>query len=198
MKKAITLMILLIMTMVVKAQTETVTEPVVKMTYVDYNNPSTAMGEIAEGATARAGYNKISDDGIVGFNTIKWNENKITYIQVDASCYTGDIVSAKLAIEVSGSSDNKRTTGWGVGYNSSVWSADMTYESADKTITTMGDLQWTSTKSSSTFETKTFDILDAFKNDEDKVVTLIVYETAAAGGYIKNPKVTIEAANADE
>lgn len=173
------------------------TEPVVKMTYVDYDQPATAMGEIAAGATARAGFNKISE-GSVAFGNTGWGENKITYIQVDASCYTGDIVSAELTVEVSGSTDSKRTTGWGIGYNSSVWSADMTYETADKTITTMGDLQWTSTKSASTFETKTFDILDAFKNDEDKVVTLVVYETAAAGGYIKNPVVAIEAANADE
>lgn len=174
-----------------------ITEPVVKMTYVDYDQPSTAMGEIAAGASARAGYNKISD-GSVAFANTGWGENKITYIQVDASCYTGDIVSAKLTVEVSGSTDSKRTTGWGIGYNSSVWSADMTYETADKTITTMGEQQWTSTKSATTFETKTFDILDAFKGDADKVVTLVVYETAAAGGYIKNPVVAIEAANADE
>lgn len=173
------------------------TEPVVKMTYVDYDQPATAMGEIAAGATARAGFNKISE-GSVAFGNTGWGENKITYIQVDASCYTGDIVSAELTVEVSGSTDSKRVTAWGIGYNSSVWSADMTYETADKTITTMGDLQSTSTKSASTFETKTFDILDAFKNDEDKVVTLVVYETAAAGGYIKNPVVAIEAANADE
>ena len=191
MRKFTSFLLLLFMAMVVKAQTEAV----VKMTYVDYNQPSTAMGEIAAGASARAGYNKISG-GSVAFANTGWGENKITYIQVDASCYTDDIVSAKLTVEVSGSSDNKRTTGWGVGYNSSDWSADMTYETADKTITTIGDLLWTSTKSSTTFETKEFDILDAFKNDEDKVVTLLVYETAAAGGYIKNPQVTIEVADA--
>ena len=187
--------ITLFLSVLFKAQTET--EAVVKMTWVDYNNPTTAMGEIPAGETARAGYNKISG-GSVAFANTGWGENKITYIQVDASSCTDDIVGATLTIEVSGSSDGKRTTGWGVGYNSSVWSADMTYDSADKTITTLGGQLWTSTKSASTFEAKEFDILDAFKNDADadKIVTILVYETAAAGGYIKNPKVTILAADA--
>ena len=92
---------------------------------------------------------------------------------------------------MSGATDSKRTTGWGVGYNSSAWSADMTYNTADLSITTLGAQQWTSTKSSGTFETKTFDITDAFAEDEDKIVTIVVYETAAAGGYLKNPSATI-------
>lgn len=195
MRKITLFLSVLFMAMVVKAQTES--EAAVKMTWVDYNNPTTAMGEIPAGETARAGYNKISG-GAVAFANSGWGENKIAYIQVDASSCTDDIVGATLTIEVSGSSDNKRTTGWGVGYNSSVWSADMTYETADRSITTLGGQLWTSTKSASTFEAKEFDILDAFKNDADadKIVTLLVYETAAAGGYIKNPRVTILAADA--
>lgn len=173
------------------------TEPVVKMTWVDYDQPAVAMGEIAAGETARAGYNKISG-GSVAFANTGWGENKITYIEVDASCYTGNIIGATLKVDVSGSTDGKRTTGWGVGYNSSKWSADMTYETADKTITTMGDLIWTSTKSASTFETKEFNIVDAFKNDDDNIVTLLVYETAAAGGYIKNPQVSFTVVNPED
>ena len=163
----------------------------VKMTYVDYNNATTAMGEISEGETARSGYNKISG-GSVGFANTGWNCNWITYIQVDASGINGTITGATLTADISGSTDSKRATTWGVGYNSSVWSADMTYNSADKTITILDGTQSSSSKSSLEFTTKTFDITAALKNDDDKIVTLLVYETAAAGGYIKNPTVSVE------
>lgn len=69
---------------------------VVKMTWVDYDNPTTAMGEIPAGETARAGYNKISG-GSVAFANTGWGENKITYIQVDASAFTGVISEATLS-----------------------------------------------------------------------------------------------------
>lgn len=163
---------------------------VVKMTYVDYDNPTTAIGEIATGETARSGYNKISN-GTVGFVNTGWGENKITYIKVDASAIEGTITSATLTAEVTGSSDNKRTCTYGVGYNASTWSADLTYETADKSIILLGDTYGTKTKSSTTFETATFDISNALVGDEDKVVTILMYETAAAGGYVKNPSVTL-------
>lgn len=161
----------------------------VKMTYVDYDNADTAIGEIAEGETARSGYNKAGTT--VTFANTGWGENKIAYLQVDASAIDGTITGATLSLEVTGSSDSKRTTGWGVGYNASEWSADLTYNTADKSITKVGAEVWTSTKSASTFETKEFDITNALKGDEDKVVTILVYELAAAGGYLKNPAVTI-------
>ena len=163
----------------------------VQMTWVDYDNPDVAAGAIAAGETARSGYSKISNGSVENANA-GWKENKITYLQVDASAIPGNIAKATLSIDVSGSSDSKRETAWGVGYNSSVWSADLTWNTADRTITTMGATQKTATKSASTFENKTFDITEAFSNDEDKVVTLLVYETAAAGGYIKNPQVIVE------
>lgn len=163
----------------------------VKMTYVDYDSPTTAIGEIPEGETARSGYNKISG-GYVGFANIGWGKNCITYIQVDASGINGKITGAKLTADISGSTDSKRTTEWGVGYNSSVWSADMTFDSADKTITTLGGTQWSSSKGSADFTTRTFDITAALENDDDKIVTLLVYEKQAAGGYIKNPTVSVE------
>ena len=163
---------------------------VVKMTYVDYDNPTTAIGEIAPGETARSGFNKISG-GEVGFGNTGWGENKITYIQVDASAIEGTITGATLTAEVTGSTDSKRQCTYGVGYNASTWSADLTYETADKTITTVGNEYKTSTKSGSKFETATFDISNALVGDEDKVVTILMYETAAAGGYIKNPTVTV-------
>ena len=166
---------------------ETVT---VKMTYVDYDTPDTSYGEIVAGETAKAGYNKIGN-GEVGFGNTSWSCNWITYLQVDGSAIPGTITKATLTFEGSGSTDSKRTTGWGVGYNSSVWSSDMTYNTADKSITTLGTEQWTATKSATVFESFEFDITEALKNAEGKVATILVYETAAAGGYIKNPTVTI-------
>lgn len=162
----------------------------VKLTYVDYNQADVSFGEIAAGSTAQVGFNKISD-GTVGWGYVGWNVNYVGYIQVDASAVEGTIQNVSLTFDVSGATDSKRTTKWGVGYNSSTWSADMTYNTADLSITTLGDLQETSTKASGTFETKTFDITDAFTEDEDKIVTIVVYETAAAGGYLKNPSATV-------
>lgn len=169
----------------------------VKMTYVDYDNADTAYGEIAEGETAMAGYNKISS-GSVGFGYSGWGVNYVTYIQVDASAIEGTIASVELSAEVSGSTDSKRTTTWGAGYNTSEWSAELTYNTADLTITTIGDTYTTSTKSASTFEEATFDITDAFTDDDDNIVTILIYETSAAGGYIMNPAATVTYYDASE
>ena len=168
-----------------------ITSAPVKMTDVDYNQPNTSFGEIATGATARAGYNTIADGRVEMANT-GWGVNHITYLQVDASAVPGTITRVTLKADVSGSSDNMRTTSWGVGYNSSTWSADMTYDTANKSITLLGGTQWTATNSSTTFESKTFDITAALNGDADKKVTILVYETAAAGGYIKNPTVEVQ------
>ncbi len=162
----------------------------VKMTYVNYDAPDTSYGEIAAGETAKAGYNKISG-GMVDFARTGWGENCITYLQVDASAIEGNITGVTLKFQASGSTDNKRATTWGVGYNSSVWSSDMTYNTADRTITTIGDTQPTTTKASTTFEELSFDITAAVNNAENHIATILVYETAAGGGYIKNPSVTV-------
>lgn len=162
----------------------------VKMTYVNYDAPDTSYGEIAAGETAKAGYNKISG-GAVNFGYTGWKENCITYLQVDASAIEGNITGVTLKFQASGSTDNKRATTWGVGYNSSVWSSDMTYNTADRTITTIGDTQPTTTKASTTFEELSFDITAAVNNAENHIATILVYETAAGGGYIKNPSVTV-------
>ncbi len=163
----------------------------VKMTYIDKNNAETSFGEIAFGQTAKCGYNKISN-GSVELTNEGWNVNFITYLQVDASAIQGDIAKVTLRAEVSGSTDDKRGTTWGVGYNNSVWSPELTWNTAERSITQMGDEVSTTTKSSTTFEAKVFDISQAFTNDADKIVTILVYETAAAGGYIKNPTVEVE------
>ncbi len=164
----------------------------VKMTYVDYNNQTTSYGEIETGNTAKTGYNKVSN-GTVGFSVTSWNVNYITYIQVDASSIDGTITGATLTADCSGagSGSKKRAAVYGVGYNSSTWAADMTYETADRNITTVGSEVTTSSVNQDTFNNLSFDITDALKGDEDKIVTLLVYETAAGGGLIKNPQVTV-------
>lgn len=167
---------------------------VVKMTWVDYDNPDASNGEIAMGETARAGYNKISG-GTVGFGNTGWGENKIAYLQVDASAAEGTITNVTLTAECSGSSDSKRVTNWGMGYNSSAWSADMTYNTADKSIIQIGQEASTTTKLADEFETLTFDITDAFIGNDSKIATIVVYETAPAGGYIKNPTVVVTSTN---
>lgn len=162
----------------------------VKMTYVNLDAPDTSYGEIAAGETATAGYNKINN-GTVDFGMTIWGANYISYLQVDASAIEGNITAATLKFEASGSLDNKRTTTWGVGYNSSVWSSEMTYNTADRTITTIGGTQPTKNKVSTRFEELSFDITEAINKAENGVVTILVYESAAGGGYIKNPSVTV-------
>ena len=162
-----------------------------QMTYVDYNNPSTAYGYIA---TAKAGYNKISNNNTIAFANTGWNCNWITYLKIDASSITNNITCATLSIDVSGSTDSKRTTTYGamlIGGTS--WDDTLTYKKAGLSGTLIGDTVSTTTKSATTFETKTINITDALKNDDDKIITIAIYETAAAGGYIKNPSVNIKA-----
>ncbi len=178
----------------VKAEEGTTSVPV-KMTYVNMDEPEKAYGEIAEGETAMSGFNKItsaSRGNVVDFGNTGWGVNYIAYLQVNASSIKANIKTATLTFEASGSTDSKRTTGWGVGYNSSTWSSNLTYDSATKGITTMGDVKWTTTKSAETFEELSFDIAEALKKANNGIATIIVYETAAAGGYLKNPKVEVE------
>lgn len=175
-----------------QVQAQKVAEATVKMTYVDYANADTSFGEIGTDETALAGYNKISNDTVRGANT-SWGATYVTYLQVDASSIGTDAVisSVTLTIKVSGSTDSKRVTTYGAGYNTSTWSESLTWNTADLSITTVGETVSTSTQSASTFEEKTIDITDAFKDDADNVVTILIYETAAAGGYIMNPSAEV-------
>ena len=164
----------------------------VKMTYVDYNNADTSYGEVT---TARSGYNNAGNT--VGFANTGWNCNWITYLQVDLSDYK-NVDNVTLKFKGSGSTDNKRSTRWGVGYNASTWSSDMTYNTADKSITLLGDAVWGSTKSSTTYEDYTFDISDAYFSDDDKKLTIIIYELEAAGGYVTSPEVIVNSSIENE
>ncbi|MBP3214287.1 MAG: hypothetical protein J6M19_05570 [Bacteroidaceae bacterium] len=166
----------------------------VKMTYVsnesETGDADKAFGEVTE---AKAGFNKIAN-GEVGFGNTTWNRNYITYISVDASAIAGGVVKkATMKAELSGTiDDNKRVAIWGVGYNNSTWSADMTYNTADKSITVIDGATYTTTsKNADTFENAEFDITAAFA-EGNKTATILVYETAAAGAIIKNVTVEVE------
>ena len=167
----------------------------VRMTYVDGNNVDVSYGEIPAGQTAKAGYNKI-EGGEVKAAKLEWGVSYITYIEVDASAIEGQIISATFTADFSGATDSGRQGIYGVGYNTSEWLSNMTYTTADRTITTLESTQNTKTKKASTFESKSFDIIKALKDDADKKVTILVYSTNPAGGYIKNPKVEITASTA--
>lgn len=163
-------------------------EATVKMTYVNYDAADTSYGEIATGESASTGYNKISN-GSVAFANTKWGMDCITYLQVDASAIDGTITNVTLSATFD-AKDRAHT--YGIGYNSSTWSSDMTYNTADKTITTVGSTQSiSSSKGKTNTSTLTFDITDAFTNDEDKIVTLLIYDLSAGGGHVSNPTATI-------
>lgn len=167
-----------------------VEEVICKVTYVDYDNPDQVM--TLEDGKSLSGFNKISN-GEVGLGNAGWGKNYLTYILVDAYTMAGTVKKATLKAKVSGSTDSRRTTAWGVGYNDSKWSENMTWNTADKSITTVGEIFNGTTKSSTSFEDATFDITDAFA-DGKKVKTILLYETAAAGGYVKDVTVEIEMA----
>ena len=170
---------------------ETVITP--SMTYVDYSNPETAVGYIEE---SRSGYNKISG-GSIGFGNTGWGVNYVTFMKIDASAITDTITGATLTFEGSGSSDSKRKCTYGAAYTTVTdWDNELTYNTANEkgmlNVTTVGATSTTTSTSATGFESISIDIKDAFKGDADKIVTIAVYETAPAGGYIKTPSVTIQ------
>lgn len=158
----------------------------VKMTYVDGTdaNANTSYGEVSEG---KVGYLKITG-GQLALANKGWGANQITYIQVDASTIPGTITGATLSATLK-QSDARRPHDWGVGYNSSTWSSSLTWNTADKSITRVGNT--VSTNKYTPSVSATFDITDALKNDDDKIVTLLVYQTAADVGFITDPTVTV-------
>ena len=167
-----------------------------QMTYVNYSNADTALGYIESGSTAASGYNNFNN-GTIGMGNTGWGVNYIIYLKLDESGITDNIISAALSMDVSGTTDNKRNGTYGaVNIAYTDWDDSLTYSIANAngmlSGTQAGDTVTTSTKSSSVFETKTIDITGALKNDDDKVLTIAIYETAAGGGYIKNPSVEVK------
>lgn len=181
----------------------------VKMTYINGSDGSPRTGTGATGnidnavndsygevTTAVAGYNTVNN-GEVGLGEKGWNVNKIIYLKVDASEIPGHILKATLKAKASGSTDDgKRNTIWGVGHNQSEWKDNLTWNTADRTITDLTPNSQTrvDVDKSATEQPISFDITDAFYDDEsdDYVVTLLVYELAAGGGNFKDPVVEVE------
>jgi len=168
-------------------------EVAVKMTYINGSEDAT---DTAYGAveTAYAGYNKISN-GTVALGNSGWGVNNIAYLQIDASAVPGPI--QKVTLSGSFQQISKRGLWYGFGYNNSVWSDALTWNNADRTITLIEGAGVSCGKSENDLEASV-DITPAFANDEDKIVTLIVYQTAAGGGYIKDAKAVVEYSKADE
>ena len=174
------------------AQNEVGTAPV-KMTYIDQSFPDSINGLCD---TIRAGFNKAPGvGGTIGFGNTSWGENKIGVLKVDVSAIPGTVQKATLKAKISGSSDSKRTTGWGVALTDNVWAADLTYATAGSwTVSALlngGAQVWTSTKAATVFEEKEWDITEALSGGQASA-TLLVYETAAAGGYMTEAYAEIE------
>ena len=130
------------------------------------------------------GYNKIQA-GSVELANIDWGENKIAYLEVDVSNIPGTITKVTLSGDFWKTSS--RVMEYGVGYNNSVWSPGLTWNNADRSITTLG----TKTVDKSNGEQSlSFDITSAFGSSNK--VTILVYATAAGAAYFKYPTVTVE------
>ena len=160
----------------------------VKMTYVNGSSDaqSTSYGDLALSTEILAGYLKISSGSLTYANQ-GWGVNNIIYLQVDASAIEGTITGATLSATLG--SNSSRGLTYGVGYNSSAWSSTLTWATADRSITTCGST--VSVAKNATASTQSFDITDALRNDADKIVTILVYQTAAGGGNFSNPAVSI-------
>ena len=157
----------------------------VKMTYINGSDADVSYGEVT---TAYCGYNKISG-GKVEMANKAWGVNNIAYLQVDASAVPAGATITAASLEVDCQQISARGLGYGVGYNSSAWSSTMTWNTADRSITTMGAVIWGS--KATTDKHNTFDITAAFSGDADNIVTILVYQTAAGAGYVTNPTATI-------
>ena len=159
----------------------------VRMTYVNGSDAAvnTSYGEIASGNPAYCGYNKISAN-TVNLANKDWNVNNIAYLQVDASAING--VITKVTLKGDFQQISAREMKYGVGYNNSTWSPTMTWNTADRSITTLGESQMV-TRTTADAQLS-FDITSAFT--DGKVKTILVYNLAAGAGYIKNPTVEVE------
>ena len=136
------------------------------------------------------GFNKISN-GIVELGNKSWGVNNLIYLQVDASFIQGRITKATLKATATGSTDGKRATEWGAGYNMTAWSNEMTWNTADRSITDLTPTSHVWVDKNTTQEIE-LDITGAFTNDADNIATILVYELQAAGGTFSNPRVELE------
>ena len=165
---------------------EQLTAPV-KMTYVSGTDADagTSYGEVA---TAYCGYNTIKN-GSVELGNKGWGVNNIAYLQVDASAIPAGATIITASLQVDCQQISARGLNYGVGYNTTAWSSTMTWNTADRSITTLGSV--INGSKTTTDKQNTFNIKAAFDGDADNIVTILVYQTAAGGGYVKNPVATI-------
>ena len=166
--------------------------PEVKMTYVNGSDAdaNTSYGQIAWGDAANCGFNKI-ENGEVKLANKGWGVNNLAYLQVDVSAFTGangTIKKVYLEGDFQQIDINNRKLVYGVGYNSSEWSASMTWNTADRSITLLGSTQEVGVGTEDKW--LSFEITDAFK--DSSVKTILVYNLIAGAGYIKNPRVKVE------
>lgn len=157
----------------------------VKMTYINGSAADASYGEVE---TAYCGYNKISG-GKVELANSGWGVNNIAYLQIDASAVPAGATITNASLSVDCQQISARGLNYGVGYNTSAWSSTLTWNTADRSITTMGSV--ISGSKTTVDKTNVFDISAAFAGDEDNIVTILVYQTAAGAGYVKNPVATI-------
>ena len=174
------------------AQNQVATAPV-KMTFIDQSFPDSINGVCD---TIKVGFNKApAVDGTIAFGNTGWGCNWIGVLKVDVSAIPGTVQKATLKAKISGSTDSKRTTGWGVALTDNAWSADLTYTTAGAwTVSKLlngGNQVWTSTKAATVFEEKEWDVTEALSSGQ-ATATLLVYETAAAGGYMTEAQVEVE------
>lgn len=174
------------------AQNQVVTAPV-KMTFIDQSFPDSINGARD---TIRAGYNTAAAvDAAIGFGRTAWGANWIGVLKVDVSAIPGTVQKATLKAKVSGSTDSKRGTSWGVALTDNAWAADLNYTTAGAwTVSALlngGKTVDAGTTSAVTFNEQSWDITDALSSGQ-ATATLLVYETAAAGGYMTEAYAEIE------
>lgn len=166
----------------------------VKMTYIDEKNPDVSYYDEVQGTGfAYAGYNKITDDGNVVLGQASWGRNWLALVQVDVSSIEGTITGVNFSIEGSGSTDSKRRGQIAVGVADVEWKEDATWNSCDPTSVAFSQYGETISleKSVDTFTETTFDITEAFRGTNKKVVTLFVLGMNPGGIKVQNPKVTV-------
>ncbi len=173
---------------------------VVKMTYVDFNFPDSVFGQKD---SILVGYNKVPAVGAaVGFGNTGWGCNWIGYVQVDVSSIPGVIQKAVLKAQVSGctapDASKSRNSAWGVALTDAAWSNGLTYNNTNATflatkILNNGQTVGGTGAHKDNFSDIELDITDAVAGgDASKIVTLMVYETAAEGAYFTTPVVEVE------
>ena len=163
----------------------------VKMTYVNGSDDAvdTSYGEVS---TAYCGYNKISGGNTVNLANKGWGINNIAYLQIDASNINGTI--SKVTLKGEFQQITERALQYGVGYNNSTWSSTMTWNTADRTINTLGDAQYVTNTTTDDKELSFVITDETFINglNNSKKKTILIYNIVAGAGYIKNPVVEVE------